>query len=103
MISVLNRLVQRDLDGALGPAEAAGVQQMLADQPALAAQAQRLQLLDSKLRELAEPLALTPARVAATATLQERICARLPHTPPVAQVRVRLVDLAVAEIGRAHV
>ena len=55
MISVLNRLVQRDLDGALGPAEAAGVQQMLADQPALAAQAQRLQLLDSKLRELAEP------------------------------------------------
>lgn len=94
----LNHLVQRDLDGALGAAEAAGVRQMMADQPVLAAQAKRLQLLDSKLRELAQPFVSAPARVTANNLLHERICARLPQMPPIAQVRVRLVDLVVAVV-----
>lgn len=87
-----HRLLQRELDGALGAAEAAGVRQLVADRPDLAQQADRLQRLDADLRGLAQPL----SSVTAATVLQERICASLPLSPPIAQVSFRLVDLGFA-------
>ncbi len=88
-----HRLLQRDLDGVLGPAESAAVRHLLADRPELAAQAARLHQLDVGLRVVAQPLRM---RAESDAAVHERICASLPSALPVRQLQVRIIDIVFA-------
>ena len=83
-----DRLLQRELDGALGPAEASAVRRLTQDEPALARTAKDLHALDADLQALAAPL-----RMAGTDALQGRVLAGLPSAPPARQVRVRPADV----------
>lgn len=86
-----DRLVQRELDGALSRHEAAAVERMVAGDVPLTREAQALRGLDADLK-----LLTSAQRTADRADLQARIVSALPEGLPVRQVRVRPIDLVYA-------
>jgi anti-sigma factor RsiW len=90
-------LLQRAVDGQLGPAENAAVRCMIAGDPQIAAREQALTGLDQLLRQAAAPR----RQLADHQRLRERIMARLPANRPIEQVQLRIGDvvLGTAVIG----
>ncbi len=86
-----DRLVQRELDGALPRAEAAAVERMIAGDAQLNRGAESLRGLDADLKRMA-----AVERTADRAEFQARIVAALPEGAPARQVRVRPIDLVYA-------
>lgn len=86
-----DRLVQRELDGALPRAEAAAVGRMVAGDARLGRGAEALRGLDADLKRL-----VSVERTADRADLQERIVSALPAGLPTRQVRIRPIDLVYA-------
>jgi anti-sigma factor RsiW len=87
-----DRLLQRALDGQLGPAENAGLRSMLAADPAAATAERTLADLDRLLRSEAAPRRQAEQQTA----LRARIMEGLPAVAPAQQVSLRLGDVVIS-------
>ncbi len=87
------RLLQRFHDGELTQAEAAGVEHLLAQQPALRAASLQLDALDGLFKEHA-----TRVHATSTADLVQRIRANLPLTVPKREVQVSVMHVVASVV-----
>ena len=85
------RLLQRDLDGAMPRSESAAVAGLVAADPALTRVRGDLQQLDADLKQLSAPQTVTDE-----AFVRAQIMAALPLGLPTRQVQVRPIDMVYA-------
>jgi len=88
-------LLQRALDGRLGPAENAAVRCMVEANPQVAAQEKALTGLDQLLRQDATVRRQVADQVADQSSLRAQIMARLPATASAEQVSLRIGDIVL--------
>ncbi len=98
-----DRLIQRLRDGELGAAEAAGLERLLCDDPALRADAERLERLDDLLRARALDQRAGAQAAAGSgrgdAALVAAVMARVPAAPPRRQLQLSFGHIAVMAIA----
>jgi anti-sigma factor RsiW len=93
-----HRFLQLRLDGELGRAESAAVESQLAEQPALRAEAGRLEALDGLLRR--RGAALAPSQPAEAVA---RVMERLPQRLPKREVQISVAHVVVGVVLSAFV
>jgi anti-sigma factor RsiW len=86
-----DRLLQRLIDGALSPHEAAALERTVQERPDLASRLQALRALHGDLAAVAQPISADQHH-----DLHVRILAHLPTTRPKVYARIRPIDLVTA-------
>jgi anti-sigma factor RsiW len=99
-MSADHELLQRYHDGEATRAQAVGAERLLADQPALRAQAQRLDALDQIMHEHAQ---ISRAGHSTPSGLVQAAMQRLPNRVPRRQVRLSVGQMTVATLALAGI